>query len=66
MTQRIAVFPADRHSLYEEHGYSAAIRSGDLLFVSGQVGYLLIEPLLPDLRYNHAPSNPYPGDFEWI
>lgn len=31
MTQRIAVFPADRHSLYEEHGYSAAIRSGDLL-----------------------------------
>lgn len=33
MTQRIAVFPADRHSLYEEHGYSAAIRSGDLLFV---------------------------------
>lgn len=38
MTQRIAVFPADRHSLYEEHGYSAAIRSGDLLFVSGQVG----------------------------
>lgn len=37
MTQRIAVFPAERHSLYEEHGYSAAIRSGDLLFVSGQV-----------------------------
>lgn len=36
MTQRIAVFPADRHSLYEKHGYSAAIRSGDLLFVSGQ------------------------------
>lgn len=36
MTQRIAVFPADRHSLYKEHGYSAAIRSGDLLFVSGQ------------------------------
>ncbi|EIC0919745.1 RidA family protein, partial [Salmonella enterica subsp. enterica serovar Infantis] len=22
MTQRIAFFPADRHSLYEEHGYS--------------------------------------------
>lgn len=38
MTQRIAFFPADRHSLYEEHGYSAAIRSGDLLFISGQVG----------------------------
>lgn len=38
MTQRDAIFPADRHSLYEAHGYSAAIRSGDLLFVSGQVG----------------------------
>lgn len=33
-----AVFPADRHALYQKHGYSAAIRSGDLLFVSGQVG----------------------------
>lgn len=38
MTQREAVFPADRHALYDEHGYSAAIKSGDLLFVSGQVG----------------------------
>lgn len=38
MTKRDAVFPADRHALYEEHGYSAAIRSGELLFVSGQVG----------------------------
>ena len=38
MTQREAIFPASRHALYEEHGYSAAIRSGDLLFVSGQVG----------------------------
>ncbi|MBX7482763.1 RidA family protein [Qipengyuania qiaonensis] len=38
MTKRNAIFPADRHALYEEHGYSAAIRSGDLLFVSGQVG----------------------------
>jgi enamine deaminase RidA (YjgF/YER057c/UK114 family) len=37
MTQRDAVFPADRHALYEAHGYSAAIRSNDLLFVSGQV-----------------------------
>lgn len=33
-----AVFPANRHALYESHGYSAAIASGDLLFVSGQVG----------------------------
>ena len=32
------IFPADRHALYDRHGYSAAIRSGDLLFVSGQVG----------------------------
>lgn len=38
MTQREAIFPACRHALYEQHGYSAAIRSGDLLFVSGQVG----------------------------
>lgn len=38
MSQRQAVFPAGRHALYEAHGYSAAIRSGDLLFVSGQVG----------------------------
>lgn len=40
MTKREAIFPANRHALYEEHGYSAAIRSGDLLFVSGQVGSL--------------------------
>jgi len=38
MTKRDAVFPAGRHALYAAHGYSAAIRSGDLLFVSGQVG----------------------------
>lgn len=38
MAQREPVFPADRHALYEAHGYSAAIRSSDLLFVSGQVG----------------------------
>lgn len=38
MTRRDAIFPADRHALYDVHRYSAAIRSGDLLFVSGQVG----------------------------
>jgi len=38
VTQREPVFPANRHALYEEHGYSAAMRLGDLLFVSGQVG----------------------------
>ena len=38
MALRDAVFPANRHQLYAMHGYSAAIRSDDLLFVSGQVG----------------------------
>lgn len=38
MTKREAIFPANRHALYDIHKYSAAIRSGDLLFVSGQVG----------------------------
>lgn len=38
MITREPIFPANRHALYEQHGYSAAIRSGDLLFVSGQVG----------------------------
>ena len=32
------VFPAGRQALYERNRYSAAVRSGDLLFVSGQVG----------------------------
>jgi enamine deaminase RidA (YjgF/YER057c/UK114 family) len=36
--KRDAIFPANRHALYDVHRYSAAIRSGDLLFVSGQVG----------------------------
>src|SRR5687767_12215232 len=38
MSAREPIFPAQRHALYDEHRYSAAIRSGDLLFVSGQVG----------------------------
>ena len=38
MAKRDAVFPAGRHELYHNQTYSAAIRSGDLLFVSGQVG----------------------------
>ncbi len=38
MTKPEPIFPANRHALYDEHRYSAAIRSGDLLFVSGQVG----------------------------
>lgn len=38
MTTRTAIFPAGRQALYDINRYSAAIRSGDLLFVSGQVG----------------------------
>lgn len=38
MSKRDAIFPTGRQALYEIHRYSAAIRSGDLLFVSGQVG----------------------------
>jgi len=38
VAKRDAVFPAGRQALYEINRYSAAIRSGDLLFVSGQVG----------------------------
>jgi enamine deaminase RidA (YjgF/YER057c/UK114 family) len=38
MAQRDAVFPAGRHDLYTSYAYSAAIRSDDLLFVSGHVG----------------------------
>lgn len=40
MPERKTIFPAHRQDLYEKHRYSAAIRSGDLLFVSGQVGSL--------------------------
>jgi enamine deaminase RidA (YjgF/YER057c/UK114 family) len=38
MSNRDAIFPAGRQALYEINRYSAAIRSGDLLFISGQVG----------------------------
>jgi enamine deaminase RidA (YjgF/YER057c/UK114 family) len=38
LSTRDAIFPANRHALYDQHRYSPAIRSGDLLFVSGQVG----------------------------
>ncbi|MGY6251357.1 RidA family protein [Bosea thiooxidans] len=38
MPKREAIIPASRTALYDKHRYSAAIRSGDLLFVSGQVG----------------------------
>ena len=38
MAQREVVHPVNRQDLYEKHGYSAAVRSDNLLFVSGQVG----------------------------
>lgn len=38
MAKRNVVFPAGRQALYEKNRYSPAIVSGDLLFVSGQVG----------------------------
>lgn len=50
MIERETIFPAGRHSLYEQHGYSAAIRSGDLLFVSGQVGSHLDGTPEPDFE----------------
>ncbi|TCK33381.1 enamine deaminase RidA (YjgF/YER057c/UK114 family) [Paraburkholderia sp. BL8N3] len=40
MTKRQVISPNTRQALYENHSYSAAIRVGDLLFVSGQVGSL--------------------------
>ncbi len=36
MAKRDAIFPAGGRALYDMNRYSAAIRSGDLLFVSGQ------------------------------
>ncbi|BAC89582.1 RidA family protein [Gloeobacter violaceus] len=38
MSKRNVVYPAGRQALYDLNNYSPAIRSGDLLFVSGQVG----------------------------
>jgi enamine deaminase RidA (YjgF/YER057c/UK114 family) len=38
MPERDAIFPASGQALYDMNRYSAAIRSGDLLFVSGQAG----------------------------
>lgn len=38
MSKREAIYPEGRQALYDAHRYAAAVRSGDLLFVSGQVG----------------------------
>lgn len=46
---RTAIFPADRQALYDRNGYSAAVRSGDLLFISGQVGVLADGTPVPDV-----------------
>jgi enamine deaminase RidA (YjgF/YER057c/UK114 family) len=50
MTQREAIYPAGRRALYDKHRYAAAIRSGDLLFVSGQVGSRADGSPEPDFR----------------
>lgn len=50
MTKRDAVFPEGRNALYEQYRYSAAIRSGDLLFVAGQVGNRPDGSAEPDYR----------------
>lgn len=50
MAKRDVIFPEGRHALYDVHRYSAAIRSGDLLFVSGQVGSRKDESPEPDFE----------------
>lgn len=50
MTVRDVVSPAGRHALYEQHGYSPAVRSNGFLFVSGQVGSRADGSPEPDLE----------------
>ena len=50
MTKREIITPEGKHALYEQHAYSAAIKSGDLLFVSGQVGSLPDGTPEPDFK----------------
>ena len=56
MATREPIYPAAsaRHALYDRHGYSPAVRSGDLLFVSGQVGS----------REDGSPEATYPEQVE--
>lgn len=35
---RDVIFPSDKQANYEAYGYSAAVKSGGFLFLSGQVG----------------------------
>ena len=46
-----AIYPEKAHALYDQHGYSPALRSGDLLFVSGQVGALPDGSPEPDVAH---------------
>ena len=59
MSNSQPVFPQGRQDLYEKHRYSAAIRSNDLLFVSGQVGSLEDGSPEPDFekQVRHAFDN---------
>lgn len=50
MSTRNAIWPENAHALYKEHGYSPAILSGDLLFVSGMVGARKDGTPEPDLK----------------
>jgi enamine deaminase RidA (YjgF/YER057c/UK114 family) len=50
MSTRKAIWPENPHGLYKMHGYSPAVLSGDLLFVSGMVGALPDGTPEPDLR----------------
>ena len=50
MSTRHAIFPDRPHALYRQHGYSPAIRSGDLLFASGMVGAREDGTPEPDLK----------------
>jgi enamine deaminase RidA (YjgF/YER057c/UK114 family) len=50
MTRRQVISPNTGQALYENHSYSAAIRAGELLFVSGQVGSLEDGSPEPDFK----------------
>jgi enamine deaminase RidA (YjgF/YER057c/UK114 family) len=50
MNTREAIFPKNPNALYKKHGYSPAILSGNLLFVSGMVGAREDGTPEPDLK----------------
>jgi enamine deaminase RidA (YjgF/YER057c/UK114 family) len=49
MAMRDPVFPAGRQDIYDQFGYSPALRSAGFLFVSGQVGSREDGSVEPDL-----------------